>query len=98
MSFLAGRTNLFKLFGFVQIWNLATAEDVTDVFKERFLQRLSVIKQKHSGFVFHTGKIIQTLQIWQKDKTALMRITKRVGIQSDIHHNYIWHWVKGISF
>lgn len=55
MSFLAGRTNLFKLFGFIQIWNLATAEDVTDVFKERFLQRLSVIKQKHSGFVFHTG-------------------------------------------
>lgn len=55
MSFPAGGTNLFKLFGFVQIWNLPTAEDVTYVFKKRFLQRLSVIKQKHSGFVFHTG-------------------------------------------
>ena len=61
--------NLFKLFGFVQIWYFATAEDVADVFKEWFFQGLSVIKQEHCGFVFHTSEEVQALQIWDNKIT-----------------------------
>lgn len=55
--------NLFKLLRFVQIWYFSAAEDVTDVFKERFFQRLRVIEQEYRRFVVHTSEVIQTLQI-----------------------------------
>ena len=59
----ASDANLFKLFGFVQIWNFSTAENVADVLKEGLLQSLGVIKQKYCGFVLYTSQKVQALQI-----------------------------------
>ena len=64
-------TYLFKFFGFVKIWDLSTAEDVTDVFKKWFIQGLSVIEQKHCGLVIHTRQTVKTLQIFAKKKVTL---------------------------
>ena len=59
----ASDANLFKLFGFVQIWHFSTAENVADVLKKGLLQSLGVIKQKYCGFVFNTSQKVQALQI-----------------------------------
>lgn len=52
---------LLKLLRFVQIWYFSAAEDVTDVFKERFFQRLGVVEQEYCRFVVHTSEVIQAL-------------------------------------
>lgn len=52
---------LFKLLRFVQIWYFSATEDVTDVFKERFFQRLGVVEQEYCRFVVHASEVIQAL-------------------------------------
>lgn len=52
---------LLKLLRFVQIWYFSAAEDVTDVFQERFFQRLGVVEQEYCRFVVHTSEVIQAL-------------------------------------
>lgn len=52
---------LLKLLRFVQIWYFSATEDVTDVFKERFFQRLGVVEQEYCRFVVHASEVIQAL-------------------------------------
>ena len=52
---------LLKLLRFVQIWYFSAAEDVTDVFKEWFFQRLGVVEQEYCRFVVHASEVIQAL-------------------------------------